>query len=263
MSTTSSPSVASVYLIRNTATGLWYTGMDDTYGPHPRHGHLVHTAASPAFSEKYGKAKKFKRLADVRAHMLIHTGYYENLPDTETLPEWMACSIPIQWPSSIEIVELDKVSKTELRTLETHEHLTRAWRLRDLTVKFGSAVRAMYKKLEAKDLLGSYPAMVVFRDPELENTWDYEMDADGAANVATLAKSMGKDKVLIIKHKTNVCLACVNEAVAWLATSLYSGALQSHVVSLTTLLEAVPTNTNVERSHELQDTPTIPLPALD
>ena len=243
-----------VYVLRDTATGKWYSGNTTTWGDGSGY------VSTPDFEDKLTKARKFKRLADVRAHMLIVNGYYEDLPDTGSLPEWMRWDGKMDWPATMEIVEVDKVTKNEMQTWETAEHLAKMWRLRALTLNYGSSVRAMYKKLEDKNQLGEYPALVVFRTVNPDRWWDYEMDPAEADGIKAIAKTMGKGNTVLIKHQANVCLACINEGTAWAATQFYQGALTPHVISLTTLLECVPTQTSVEqnRVHEAPETLDLP-----
>ena len=99
-----------VYVFRDTATGKWYSGNTTTWGDGSGY------VSTPDFEDKLTKARKFKRLADVRAHMLIVNGYYEDLPDTGSLPEWMRWDGKMDWPATMEIVEVDKVTKNEMQT---------------------------------------------------------------------------------------------------------------------------------------------------
>lgn len=249
-----------VYVLRDTATGQWYSGnQTDWSRDNPGSGYI----STAQFEDKFTKARKFKRLADVRAHMLIVNGYYEGLPDTGSLPEWMRWDGKLEWPATMEIVEVDKVTKNEMQTWETSEHLAKMWRLRALTLNYGSSVRAMYKKLEDKNQLGEYPALVVFRTVNPDRWWDYEMDPTEVDAIKTIAKTMGKGNTVLIKHQANVCLACINEGTAWAATQFYQGALTPHVISLNTLLECVPTETSVEQTRKHEAPESLELPDLD
>ena len=235
--------------MRDTATGLWYSNNSSRWN---------------GGYDEVTKARKFKRLADARAHMLIVGGYYEGLPDTENLPEWMRDSAgAVKWPESIEIVEIDKITKNEVRVLETAQHQTKMWRLRDLTLNFGSSVRAMYKKLEDKNQLGEYPVMVVWRTTDEARYWDYAMEtADGDA-IKSITKAMPKGSTVFIKTPTNACIACTNEGTAWAASQFYQGNLTHHVISLATLLESVPTTTSVEQTKTVGEPEVLALPDLD
>lgn len=249
----SAPEVLPFFVLRDTATGQWYSTSTSRSDSN----------AALHFDDNLSKARKFKRLADARAHMLIMGGYYEGLPETDSLPDWMRHDGNVKWPSTLEIVELDKITKNEARTLETAGHQTKMWRLRDLTLKFGSSVRAMYKKLENKNQLGEYPVMVVWRTTDQDRDWDYEMEEADVVAIKNITKTMPKGQAVFVKTPTNACLACTNEGTAWAATQLYQGALRPHVISLATLLECVPTESSVEQTRKDVAPETLELPELD
>lgn len=244
------------YVLRDKATGLFYE--DNNYDWNERK-----YSATLVMTDKANKARKFKRLADARSHMLIKSGYYEGLPDTEALPEWMRNNLDgaITWTEHMEIVEIDKVTKAETNTWETKDYLQQMWRLRALTLKFGSSVRAMYKKLEEKNQLGEYPAMVVWRH-DGTNYWDYEMEDTELAAIKDTYKLMPKGQSVLIKNGANACLACINEGVAWAATQFYTGKLIAHVISLNTLLECVPTSSEVGAAKAVEAPDVLELPDL-
>lgn len=252
----SAPEVIPFFALRDTATGLWYADNNSRWNGSGYSATLL-------YEEKSTKARKFKRLADARAHMLIVGGYYEGLPDTGSLPEWMRYGGEAKWPETIEIVEIDKITKNEVRTLETAEHQTKMWRLRDLTLKFGSSVRAMYKKLEDKNQLGEYPVMVVWRTTDEDRYWDYEMEQADVDAIKGITKSMPKGQTVFIKTPTNACLACTNEGTAWAATQFYQSKLTPHVISLATLLESVPTESSTLQTKVQEAPETLALPDLD
>lgn len=245
------------YVLRDKDTGLFYE--DHTYDWTKR-------AYNPdlVMTDKPSKARKFKRLADSRSHMLIKSGYYEGLPDTDAMPEWMRNNLDstVVWPENFEIVEIDKVTKSEINTWETKAYLEQMWRLRALTLAFGSSVRAMYKKLEEKNQLGEYPVMVVWRH-DGTNYWDYEMADTELAAIKETHKLMPKGQSILIKNGANACLACINEGTAWAATQFYTGKLIPHVISLSTLLECVPTNTSTLQTKVQEAPEVLDLPDLD
>lgn len=252
----SAPEVIPFFALRNTATGRWYSESTSRWNGGGYESTLH-------FDEKSTKARKFKRLADARAHMLIMGGYYEGLPDTGNFPQWMRTDRTVKWPDTIEIVEIDKVTKQEVRTLETAEHQSKMWRLRDLTMAFGPSTRAMYKKLEDKNQLGEYPVMVFWRNSDKTDDWDYEMDTADMDAIKAIKKLTPKGQTVFIKSSADACLACSNEGIAWAATQFYQGKLMPHVVSLTTLLECVPTNTSTLQTRIQQAPDTLDLPDLE
>jgi len=231
-----------VYGFRDTVTQLWYAECGYSGGI--------------SYADKFTKARQFKRLADARQHLLVLGGYYENLPDTNGLPEWMRCDRAVEFPKTFEIVEIDKIRKVEMKCYETDKTLERSWKLRGLTVAFGSAVRAMYKKLEDKEELGTYPFMLVFKpnEKDLDQYWDYEMSATEIDAIKTLAANMGKTNCKLIKHQSNVCLAVKTEGASFAAQHLYAGALEASIINVETLLAVVPTAT----STMIKDAPAAP-----
>lgn len=246
------PQALPVYLLRDTSTGKWYREVDKATGA------LVGV-------DTFAKAKKFPQLAGVRAHMLVAQGYYHGIPGGRDLPHWMTRPAVLAWPTTMEIVEVDKISLKETRiwsSQDTAERMAQAWRLRELTVRFGPSVRAMYKKLEDKNQLGEYPFVVVWSIPEEERDGETEVEPAELSAMKSIVQAMDQEQVVFLKSGPSACLACINEGTAWAATQLYQGALRPHVISLGALLECVPTETLVEQTRKQTAPKTIELPDL-
>ncbi len=172
----------------------------------------------------------------------------------------------LAWPTTMEIVEVDKISLKETRiwsAQDTAERMAQAWRLRELTVRFGPSVRAMYKKLEDKNQLGEYPFMVVWSIPEEERDGETVLEPKELEAIKSIVRSMNKEQVMFLQSGPTACLACIDEGTAWAATQFYQGSLTPHVVSLNTLLECVPTNTRVEQTRTRKSPDTLNLPELN
>jgi hypothetical protein len=228
-----------IYVIWDKALQQYYTGYE--WGGYDRE--TFETKPSTIeYSEKLTRAKKFNRLADVRAHALVQSGYYYNLPGTwGSVPDWMETEKTFDIPDTWEIVKIDKLTKTEMGRIELVDTFKRSWRLRDLTVKYGSAVRQVYSDLEKKGKLADYSAMMYFNIKEDNDTYryDYELSPDEKAGVQEVIDRFEKGDMKVHKSNGGFALAVKDDATAVMARLMYTGKLECGVINFNTMQEVV------------------------
>jgi len=194
------------------------------------------------YADKITKAKKFKRLADVRVHALIQSGYYDNLPESwGSVPEWMCGRKLFDIPKTWEIVKLNKVTKEEISRIELLDTFNRSWKLRALTVKFSSAVRAVYSDLDKKGKLGEYSAMMMFGHKREEGQyWVEELEDEEKDEVnALLARFAGDAK--ICKTNSGFAVAVKDAMTTTMIRLAYAGTLDCVMIDFETMEEIVNT----------------------
>lgn len=202
------PEVVPEFALLDTATNKFYTG--NPYGYDVNKG--MWTDLGLSYSDRYTKAKKFKRLSDVRAHLLIQSGYYDDLHESwGSVPDWMCQSKAFDVPDSWIIVKYDKLTKVELERIEALDTFNRAWKLRDLTVKYGSAVRKLYGDLDKKGEIDKWSAAMFYVGKKEDTTWNsiwYEEFSDEKKKeFKDLAKQFDKDTAKLVLGKTSVAIA--------------------------------------------------------
>ena len=218
-----------MFVIQDKVSKKYYAGSD-------YQGYRQGTIAGS--TDKLTKAKKFKRLADVRVHALIQSGYYDNLPESwGSVPEWMCGSKQFNIPKTWEIVKLNKITKEEIDRIELIDTFDRSWKLRTLTVKFNSAVRAVYSDLEKKGKLSEYSAMMMFGHERSKiSHWIEELseqEKDGINKVLTRFAGDAK----ICKTNTGFAVAVKDAMTTTMILLAYTGNLECVMIDFTTMEE--------------------------
>lgn len=202
------PEAVPEFVLLDTATNKFYTG--NPYGYDVAQGMWTNSGLS--YSDRYAKAKKFKRLSDVRAHLLIQSGYYYDLHESwGSVPDWMCQSKSFDVPDTWIIVKYDKLTKIEMERIEALDTFNRAWKLRDLTVKYGSAVRKLYSDLDKKGEIDKWSAAMFYVGKKEDTTWNsiwYEEFSDERKKeFKDMAKQFDKDAAKLVLGKTSVAIA--------------------------------------------------------
>jgi len=227
--------VVPVFCLRDKATGEFFQESEYvSYDPQTweRSYQLVMTT-------KWSKYRKWNRLSDVRAALLNFSGYYDNLPGSGNLPDWMGGPKQFDIPDTWEIVKFDKLTKKEVETLEAMDTFKRAWKLRDLTVKYGSAVRSTYSELEKKGKLDEFSAMLVFTVPEdrRDYWWNEGMTDEEKQEVKDTISTLNKCDVKVGKSTDQYAIAIKDVNTGVMLRLSYSGSLEIHLLDLKTLSE--------------------------
>ena len=224
--------VIPVFYIWDTAEKKYYSGYEysrDGTGP-------------ITYADKLSKAKSFKMLNLVRTHALIQSGYYDNLPEGwGQIPDWMMTGKAFDIPETWEIVKIDKLTKKEIERIDLITTFKRTWKLRSLTVKYGSAVRAVYSALEKKGDLDKFSAMLAFslgkdkdgyfRDDEIPEA---EKDA-----IKELLTQFDKKDIKIHKSQSGFAVGAKDAMTAMMVKLAYTGDLECALIDFTTMGEVV------------------------
>jgi hypothetical protein len=228
------------YLIFDTAEQKYYAGSEYHYDAnHNRSDTLLYV-------EKLSKARKFKRLGDARAHVLVQSGYYDGLPGEENLPDWMRkCFDP---PETWEIHEINKLTKLVARKIELNDTFKRTWRLRALTLQYGSAVRAVFSDLEKKNKLDDFSAVLVFAKKKSNNQYydDFELTDAEKDEITESISNIDKKDIKSSKSYGAHAFAIKDSSTGVMIRLCYSGELECKVIDLQLMAEVAGTETEVQ-----------------
>lgn len=200
------------------------------------------------YSDTPMSGKTFTDVGKAKSSILSMTGYYDGLPGSENLPEWMGGPKTMEFNEDYELVEFDKLTRAEQGITDLMPWFTRTWQLRELTMQFGSSVRKVYNELEKKDLLDTQKGMIVFTvtdEEKLDNVGHYGdrtalTDEDKEEIDKALATSNLKKGTF--RRATDHCSCAIsfpNKGAAMLFKLGYSGNLKVSVLDLENLKEAV------------------------
>lgn len=226
--------VIPVFYIWDTVEKKYYSGYDYDYHK-SRNMDITYT-------DKLSKAKSFKMLNLARTHALIQSGYYADLPETwGQIPDWMQSNKAFDIPDTWEIVKINKLTKQVIERIELVDTFKRTWKLRALTVKYGSAVRAVYSALEKKKELDNFSAMLsfslgkdkdgYFRDDDIP---EVEKDA-----IKELLKQFDKKDIKIHKSATGFAVGAKDATTAMMVKLAYEGSLECALIDFDKMGEVV------------------------
>jgi hypothetical protein len=184
--------------------------------------------------------KNWKRLSDVRQFALNASGYYVGLPDMYGGAEYYTTGYKFDIPDTWEIHEYDKSTKQLVKKIDLVESFKRTWRLRDLTIKFGSAVRQVYSDLEKKKKLDEFSAMVVFSKKEDDKYYyDYELTDTEKAKINEAVEVLDKKDYKRAKSDTQMAFAIKDITTAIQIRLTYSGSLEIVMIDLKKMTEVI------------------------
>lgn len=205
-----------VYVLRDNATGEFFGGWKfaiDSYGQN-------RSTDDPKMGAKFSSAKKYKTSSAVKASIRDFTGYNEGLDNVDSGPDWTSGgSKKMDLPPTWEMVSFDKTTSTEKEVFEVQEWFAALGRLRVLTVNYGSAARAVYKKAEGK----GYQAILVFQNRsrgsyddwkgnhhayDEANTFDDDQSGRNALDAILEAIKVMDGKNVREKSASSVAVAC-------------------------------------------------------
>lgn len=234
----------SEYVIRNKTTGAYYAGFDTWDSKNKKE------LPGFAWAPTYMKGKRFKDLGKLKSHILQMTGYYDGMPDSKDIPEWIGGPKKFDLPLDWEFVKFDKLNKKDLEVIDPYEWYNRTMKLRTLTMQFGPPVRSLYNQLEKKGKLGDFKSILTVRAP-IENTaysysyYPNELDPEKIAEINNIIEDLKLKKTEIKRVTDDYCIAI---AVSSITTALqvklkYQGNLELKVLSLDTLTEIIDSQT--------------------
>lgn len=230
-----------IYVLRDNATGKFYGG--ETYLGNGPNGYQYATD----YVSDFMKAKRFDNVGRAKTSILSMTGYYQDLPGSENVPEWVEYGrggSKNDFKDTWELVKFDKLARREMEIIELQTWYKHAWELRALTVKYGSAVRALYKDLEKRKELDAYKGMVVFYKDDLDHAYYGDRTAftdDDVEEINTALTQAGlmKGKFRKAKDFSTLAVSFSDASAAMLFKLSYNGSLRSQVINLVTMKEVV------------------------
>lgn len=204
-----------------------------------------------------GSSKKFKDIGMLKMRILMISGYFNGMGN-EMDSYYPLKSIPETW----KIVQYDKSTDTStVLEFDLEQYRQDSFKLRGITLKFGSACREMYNGLNKKDLVNKYPYFILFNAGDVNSTANTELMMD--VNNPVL-ESTGKDycnqaganyvikdtEIAMVKsciakgmkkvlRADSICIAVDNEADAWSVGLGYNGGLTWKIMNMSTLQEMV------------------------
>lgn len=187
------------------------------------------------YADKLTKAMKKKRSQDAKQFLLSHSGYYDGIDTSDIYYVFEPGGKKVDFPDDLEVQTIDKATKLMKESYLAKDYLAGAFRLRPLTLKYGSAIRAVFKDMEAKGK--DYTTLLMFQDTD-EDVNEY----DKSKPIAELkeefkAQKLKKDTYIMKSDLRTVAFAFKNRNDAILFKLQYAGGLESRMVDSETLDE--------------------------
>lgn len=195
----------------------------------------------------FAKAKKWDDLGVLKGAINNFTGYFAGMPYGYGAgrPDWMGDGEKVcDLPPTFEAVVYDKLAKTEIETVDIQAWHARTWKLRALTIKYGSAVRKVYNELDKKGTLDEFPYVVAISVPvEDDRYYPRELTDAERAEFEDLigSASLKRSDVRRARDDHSIALALRDANTAFLIKLLYRGTLPIVVLNMQTLQEEVQT----------------------
>ena len=196
---------------------------------------LAQKTGGVLYSDKLTKAMKKKRSQDAKMFLLNHSGYYDGIDTSDVYYVFEPGGKTVEFPDDLEVQTIDKATKVVKESYMAKEYLASSFRLRPLTLKYGSAIRSVFKDMESKGK--DFGTLLMFQDP------DEDLYAENPSKKVAELKQEFKDQKLdkgsyIMKSDyRTVAFAFKNRNDALLFRLGYSGDLQSRIVDAETLDE--------------------------
>ena len=259
-----------IYVFRDKDTGLfmqtypygnsvyeWDRDDKGEFITHPVHGHRMGgyyvyqgMKNKPEMTDKFMKAKHFDSMGRLKTSILQATGYYDGL-NTDAIDNSRGYDTSYEkqmdLPENWEVVKFDKLARKEVEVIDIQAWYKRAYELRELTLRFGSSVRTVYKDLEKRDELDAQKGVIVFTVPQAQKDEGLDYDDKTAftkeqlESIDDLIERLGMKKGSFRRGKDafTQSISFKDKGTALMAKLSYSGNLKISVLDLETLKEAV------------------------
>lgn len=234
--------VVRVFVLRDRDTGEVFADWRDRWWEQAHNG----TANAPTYTTDWRKMRKFDDMGRLKQFVLEFSGYYKDMAINEGRDYWQEPSQTkiMDLPPNWEAVAYDKLVKSEIEPVDIQQWYAQAWRLRTLTINFGSPVRTLYKTLENKNELGKYKGMLVIRMPQEEGyrgaqQYTDEAELEDLAAIDDLIDSLGlkRGEFRKTKDKYGAAVTFETPAQALLAKLKYTGNMRLNVINLDKMQE--------------------------
>lgn len=193
---------------------------------------------------KLSDAKKHTDVGKVKMSILNFTGYFDGMGDQQAgLQEWQrgasseTYSYRYPFPETFECVKFNKLTKEEIEVIDLQDWYKKTWRLRSLTMKFGSSVRGVYKKLEKADKLAAFSYVVTIR-PKYDAYYEEAPTPEQIKAVDDFVKET-VDKPVREKDNFGVSVAAASLSAAMMVRLAYDGEGEVAVIDFNEMEEVL------------------------
>lgn len=187
------------------------------------------------FNAKITKAMKKKRSQDTKQFLLSHSGYYDGIDTSDIYYVFEPGGKKVDFPDDLVVQELNKITKEVRSETKASDYLTEAFRLRPLTLKYGSAIRSVFKDMEEKG--ESYTTLLMFQDTNEDvDQYDKSKPIEQLKTEFKASKPAKGTYIMKSDYRT-VAFAFKNRNDALMFRLSYSGDLSSQLVDAETLAE--------------------------
>ncbi|MNK60474.1 hypothetical protein D3C87_796080 [compost metagenome] len=187
------------------------------------------------FNPKITKAMKKKRSQDTKQFLLSHSGYYDGIDTSDIYYVFEPGGKKVDFPDDLVIQELNKITKEVRAESKASDYLTEAFRLRPLTLKYGSSIRSVFKDMEEKG--ENYTTLLMFQDTD-EDVDQYDKSKPIEQLKAEFKEQkLAKGTYIMKSDYRTVSFAFKNRNDALMFRLGYSGSLPSKLVDAETLAE--------------------------
>lgn len=202
--------------------------------------HTVFAEVKPAtirWDAKLSKAMKKKRPQDAKQFLLCHSGYYDNV-DNASFSQWDMDlgGQKLEFPTDLVIQEINKTTKEIRATSLASEYLEGMFRLRPLLIRYGSAARDLFKKIE-KD--GSeFETLLMFKDTDTDS-FDDKSPLITELKESFKQSKFKRDQYVMTSNGDSVAFAFKTRADAMLFRLSVGSTLSSQQLDAKTLKEEI------------------------
>ena len=241
--------VQKTFVIRNKDTGKFFAYSSRKYDYRTR---TYADEFTVDVTDNFMGGKQFADIGKAKTGILLMTGYFKGLPGADSLPEWMNADeeASFEMLEAYELVEFDKLARQELATHDLWAWYQQTWKLRELTMKYGSSVRRVYGELERKNLLDTQNGMVVFTvtdEDKLDNVgyWGNRSALSEAdkeeIEKAIASANLKKNSYRKASDHKSVAVSFANKSAALMFKLAYTGDLKLSILDLKEMTEVVET----------------------
>lgn len=177
-----------IYLLKDTVTGQYFAGFHEDYSARPPKFelHMADTVKS---------AKKFVNPSNAKASIMNWTGYLDGMGVHGNVNSDKKADLPSTWV----LCPVNKITLVEGNPIDVQKWYQELVRLRSITVEYGSAIRALYKKLDGGN---DYDTLVAISQ---NGEWD---TGDKILKEIDLAAKESGDPIMRTKGSSSVAFAC-------------------------------------------------------
>jgi hypothetical protein len=229
-----------VWVMRDRETGHFFKEADPRWKGETRFKNVV-------MVDTYKEARKYKDLGLLKTSIMDWTGYHAGMPENvnDRRPDWMqygATDKIADLPPTFEAVCYDKHTKEVLPefTTDLQDWNKRLWKLRDLTIKYGSIVRKLYNDIDKKGEVENFSYILALRTPYDDNycyTREFEPGEIEAFEDVIARSELKRKEMRRGRNDHSMAVAVRDANMAFQMRMFYGGPLRMAVLNMRTLEE--------------------------